>query len=39
MKKKDTTALAEAFRKLGSAAAEIADALDIDVDTLLKEEI
>lgn len=28
MKKKDTTALAEAFRKLSSAAAEIADALD-----------
>ncbi len=28
MKKKDTTALAEAFRKLSSAAAEIAEALD-----------
>lgn len=28
MKKKDTTVLAEAFRKLSTAAAEIADALD-----------
>lgn len=28
MKKKDTTALAEAFRKLSSAAVEIANALD-----------
>ena len=28
MKKKDNTALAEAFRKLSAAAAEIADALD-----------
>ena len=28
MKKKDNTALADAFRKLSEAAAEIADALD-----------
>lgn len=28
MKKKDNAALADAFRKLSSAAAEIADALD-----------